>query len=667
MIGRTISHYKIVAKLGEGGMGVVYKAEDTVLQRPVALKFLPARLASDPVAKQRFINEARAASALNHPNICTIYAVEDAGDRPFIAMEFVDGQMLSQIISGAPLAISNILAIAGQIAEGLNKAHSKNITHRDLKPDNVMVTAEGLVKVMDFGLAKMKNQSKLTKSGSTMGTAAYMSPEQAQAREVDQRSDIFSFGAVLYEMTTGQRAFGGDYEAAIAYAIVNENPPPPTEIRQDTPLELERIVFKCLEKEREDRYQSTELLLIDLKKLSKNIEAGRSTTKAVQPPVKTRKSIPKSILIAAGMVLTVAILVISYGLFQKEISAPKIVEARDLTSTAVAQEVDPKISPDGTKVVYASNEEGKGDIWVRQIATGQTMNLTKDDEAATRCYAWSPDGNWIAYVSARDGGGIYVISEYGGAARRVVAHSFEDLGRLNWSPDGKKLVYIVKRELYTVLANGGVPEHIPLPHEARDPAWSPDGERIVLILGSYFTLAKSSLLPSFRSRICTIRPDGSDAIAVFDEPGLLYSPTWANDGRRIFFKYTPAGTRDIWWVPVEANGKPTGSARRLTAGLNTLDFSLSSDGSRLTYSTGGNNFNVWSLPLAADQVLTMNDAVRITDENRSIYELTMSPDYDRFAFRMSSGKGSPIWLVRKDGRELRQLTTDSSSVQWFPS
>jgi Tol biopolymer transport system component len=284
----------------------------------------------------------------------------------------------------------------------------------------------------------------------------------------------------------------------------------------------------------------------------------------------------------------VAIWVIGNNLFQQAGGEPKIVKVRALTTTTVVSEFNPQISPDGSKVAYKAKKDGKLDLWVRQIASGQTINLTKDEKGIIGDYAWSPDGNWIAFASARDGGGIYVISEYGGAARRVVAHRLEDLGGLNWSPDGKKLVYILKGKLYTVLASGGVPEHIPLPHEARDPAWSPDGERIVLILGSTaFGAASSSADPLIKSGIWTIRPDGSEAIPVFAGPGLLFSPSWANDGKRIFFKYNPAGTRDLWWMPVEKNGKPTGSARPLTAGLNTYDFSLSSDGSKLTYATGG--------------------------------------------------------------------------------
>ncbi len=252
MIGKTISHYKILEKLGEGGMGVVYKAEDTKLQRTVALKFLPLGETSNAEAQERFIHEARAASALNHPNICTIYSVEE-GEQPFIAMEFVEGRELREIIAAnfaKPLGFSKIINYASQIAEGLQAAHEKNITHRDIKPANIMVTDKGQVKIMDFGLAKRKGQPALTKTGSTLGTVAYMSPEQAQSMEVDQRSDIFSFGAVLYELCCGNRPFAGEYEAAVLYSLVNETPALLPESLAEAQREL---VFKCVAKQAENR------------------------------------------------------------------------------------------------------------------------------------------------------------------------------------------------------------------------------------------------------------------------------------------------------------------------------------------------------------------------------------------------------------------------------
>ena len=274
MIGKVISHYKILEKLGEGGMGVVYKAHDTKLDRDVALKFLPTDLTRDPGAKERFLIEARAASALNHPNICGIHAIDTFENQEFIDMEFVGGGPLSVLLKEKELSLKEVIEIALQIAEGLNVAHKKGIVHRDIKPDNIMITDEHLVKIMDFGLAKLKGSSRLTKTHSALGTLFYMSPEQAQGVEVDQRSDIFSFGAVLYEMITGRRPFKGEHEAAMIYSLVNETPEPLTRYRANVPDGLQQVVDKALSKERGVRYQHVDEIIADLRRIQPALSGG---------------------------------------------------------------------------------------------------------------------------------------------------------------------------------------------------------------------------------------------------------------------------------------------------------------------------------------------------------------------------------------------------------
>jgi serine/threonine protein kinase/Tfp pilus assembly protein PilF len=280
MIGKTISHYKILEKLGEGGMGVVYKAQDTKLDRIVALKFLPKHLLCDAEAKTRFEHEAKAASALNHPNITTIYEIDEVEGECFICMEYVEGKSIKEIIREKKLSIEEILNIAIQITEGLNAAHKKGIVHRDIKSDNLMLTTEGLVKIMDFGLAKLKGAPRLTKTGSTVGTLAYMSPEQAQGIELDQRSDIFSFGVVLYEMVTGQLPFKGEHDAAIIYSILNETPEPLARYKAGVSGELQRVTDKALAKNRDERYQHVDDFQTDLRKIVKEIKSDLTK----QPP-----------------------------------------------------------------------------------------------------------------------------------------------------------------------------------------------------------------------------------------------------------------------------------------------------------------------------------------------------------------------------------------------
>ncbi len=274
MVGKTISHYKILEKLGEGGMGVVYKAQDTKLDRIVALKFLPKHLLCDEEAKTRFVHEAKAASALNHPNITTIHEIDEAEGEYFISMEYIEGKSIKDLVEEKGLSIEEILKIAPQTAEGLSRAHEKDIVHRDIKSDNILITNEGLAKIMDFGLAKLKGVTKLTKTGSTLGTLQYMSPEQAQGTEVDQRSDIFSFGVVLYEMITGKLPFKGEHKAAIIYSIVNETPEPLARYKANVPEGLQRIVDKALKKDRSTRYQSAAEVIADLRELQKETTAG---------------------------------------------------------------------------------------------------------------------------------------------------------------------------------------------------------------------------------------------------------------------------------------------------------------------------------------------------------------------------------------------------------
>ncbi|MFQ5640862.1 MAG: serine/threonine protein kinase, partial [bacterium] len=264
MIGKTISHYRIVEQIGQGGMGVVYNAEDTKLKRHVAIKFLPQKLSTHGEELERFKLEAQAAAALNHPNIATIHEIDDVDDEFFIVMELVKGQTLNELIEKGPLPLEQAIEIAVQVADGLQEAHEAKIVHRDIKPANIMLTKKGQVKIMDFGLAKMAQASLMTKAGTTLGTASYMSPEQARGEVVDHRTDIWSFGVLLYEMVSGQRPFQGDYEQAVIYSITNEDAPPVTGLRSGVPLELERILNKALAKNPDERYQHVDEMRVDL-------------------------------------------------------------------------------------------------------------------------------------------------------------------------------------------------------------------------------------------------------------------------------------------------------------------------------------------------------------------------------------------------------------------
>ena len=277
MIGLNISHYKILEKLGEGGMGVVYKAEDTRLERIVALKFLAAHLLKDAESRKRFEREAKAVAALSHPNICTIHEIDEADGRTFLALEFVEGESLQARIEAGPLPLKDALDLARQVADGLQAAHEKAIVHRDIKPGNLLITPKGQLKILDFGLALLTESSKLTQLDTTLGTIAYMSPEQTMAAGTDSRTDIWALGVVLYEMVCGQLPFRGDYDKAVMYSITSEEPEPLTGLRTGVPMELEWMISKCLAKQAPERYQNAADLIVDLLALRKKMESGRST------------------------------------------------------------------------------------------------------------------------------------------------------------------------------------------------------------------------------------------------------------------------------------------------------------------------------------------------------------------------------------------------------
>ena len=318
MIGKTISHYKILEKLGEGGMGVVYKAEDTKLRRTVALKFLAPELTRDPEAKKRFLHEAQAASALDHPSICTVFEADDQDAEAFIAMACLEGQSLKERIASGPMKLGEAIALAVQIAEGLQEAHEKGVIHRDIKPANVMVTPKGQAKIMDFGLAKVAGRTKLTKTGMTIGTAAYMSPEQARGEETDHRSDVWSLGVVLYEMISGRVPFGADYEQALMYSILNETPEPLTGLRTGVPMELERIVNKALAKSPEERYQHVAEVLVDLRLVRKRLESGSVKSQ----PMKKGMISKKRALLYGAVVVVLALVAVGRSYFFPEEAEP---------------------------------------------------------------------------------------------------------------------------------------------------------------------------------------------------------------------------------------------------------------------------------------------------------------------------------------------------------
>ncbi len=501
MVGRTVSHYEILEELGRGGMGVVYKARDTRLGRFVALKVLPPDRVADADRRKRFGQEARAASALNHPNIVTIHDIDSTGDVHFIAMEHVEGQTLDHLIGKRGLPAKQAVGYAVQIADALGKAHGAGIVHRDIKPSNIMVTSDGLVKILDFGLAKLTERPRgddsatrtvgppVTEAGQIVGTIAYMSPEQAAGDRLDARSDIFSFGAVLYEMLTGRGPFAGATNASTLQAILGKEPAVPSETVPGLPFELERAVLRCLRKEPERRWQTMIDLKVALQEIKEELDSGKVSRVSVAVPAGRR---PRSIRAIAAVVALIIVVVAAAAVWWVRRPVPPAPPATSFEPERQTFEagagLSPSVSSDGNLLAYAAERDGRFSIYVRQLRARGAARRT-EHEVNDWFPVFSPDGLKILFRSERDSGGLYMIDALGEGAERLVAPG----GQLaRFSPDGRTIAYLVpdavasRARLFVVAAGGGVPQRFQPQFTVtgaaavhQPPVWSPDGTSLL--------------------------------------------------------------------------------------------------------------------------------------------------------------------------------------------
>jgi Tol biopolymer transport system component len=720
--GQIVDSYEIVSFLSRGGMGEVYLAQDKRLGRRVALKLLPSAVTKDATRLRRFEQEARAASALNHPNIITIYEIREANSTLMIATEFVEGETLREHLAHGHIEINQTLHIAIQVADALAAAHKAGIIHRDIKPENIMIRPDGYVKVLDFGLAKLTEHASpmsiaeaptrkvKTGSGIVIGTVGYMSPEQARGVAVDARSDIFNLGAVIYEMVTGRKPFEGETPSDILAAILKTEPPLLSHFAPEAPVELVRIVTKALRKDREERYQGVKDLLLDLKSLKEDLDFQAKLDRSVAPSKtgETSAAISQSqrlatgkpsstseiktavstithslsieikrhktgaiLIVTAFVVATIVGIVALYKFLNR--SRPTITEEPQVLKTtqitfASGLNDDPSLSPDGNSVAYTSDETGKLEVYIKQLTPGgREIQLTNDGQQNQQP-AWSPDGQRIAYYS-QGRRGIWVVPTFGGVPRQLT-----DFGsRPSWSRDGAYLAFQSGTEnalppstLWIVSSDGGTPRQITQVgnptggHGA--PSWSPDGKRLIFTANDYLT-----------NSIWSISAQGDDLKSIGGpSPAPDSGPVYSADGESIYFGgWVRGNDYGLWRVGISkaAVGAPT--LVMSPSGEFIRHLSFSADGKKLAFTSADPLSTLTSLSIAPGSHESAGTPTPLTNDRSQRHIVpAFSPDGHRIAFgQFRIGTGADVWLIDADGKNLTQVTTNPAAdnvPNWFP-
>jgi len=697
---KEISHYKILNLLGEGGMGEVYLAEDTTLRRKVALKLLPPQFSTDHERKKRFEKEARAVSALNHPNIITIYEIGEAENISFMATEFIDGHTLRHRIAEKPFSWEEAVKIAIQVAGALDSAHLVGIIHRDIKPANIMVRRDGIVKVLDFGLAKLTapdsgdfDTRDQTAPHRVMGTINYMSPEQALGERIDARTDIFSFGVVLYEMLTADLPFAGASDAAVYNATINKTLPSVCESNDEIPAVLDRIVKRALKKDRHERYQTFAALRSDLKGLLRDAQtdsfdsAFTDETAQTDPGKRTPWTRSNDNVVVSrpgrapglhrrGVVLALmALLVTSAGAailfyapaFLRQAGPPPATAKIVPFTTFPGMADQPAFSPSGDQIAFTwDGGDGKNlDIYVKLIGAGSPLRLTSNS-AADMSPAFSPDGRYVAFVRrAEKENGIFIVPALGGAERKL-GRTDPTVSRagLSWSPDGKSLAVadrFLPGERFAIVllsAEDGERQRLTSPPESSAdaaPAFSPDGQTVAFV--------RTEGLNSDDIYLTPVR--GGEARRLTDDGQHVHSLAWTADGREIVFSSNRGGGFSLWRIGV-SGGEPE---RVAGTGQNAYSPSISRKGDRLVYNVSALDSDIWRVD-AGSGAGNRSTAAKLMSSTRQDHSPQFSPDGKKVVFVSDRSGSEELWVCESDGSNPVQLSffngTSVGTPHWSP-
>ena len=685
MVGTTLGHYEILEPLGKGGMGEVYRARDTKLDRDVAIKVLSEEFATDPERLARFEREAKSVAALDHPNIVTVYSVEEVDGLHFITMQLVEGTTLSEAIPRSGLTVEKYFATAVSLADALAAAHGRGITHRDLKPSNVMVAPDGAVKVLDFGLAKLADNAgdgadgvsadvgtafdtadpdePLTEEGKILGTVAYMSPEQAEGKVVDHRSDIFSLGIILYEMAAGERPFTGDSKLSVMSSIVKDTPTSITELNAQLPRHLGRIVKHALEKDVGRRFQSALDLKNELEELAAEVKSGEALPVSALGTSGTRR-FGIAHAVAAAAIIGSAVLI--YAVWDPA-SGPTEEEAawRSVRLTNLpGMEQGGNISPDGDEFVYSGDASGNLDIYLQKVDGANPINLTPDSPARDIQPAFSPDGR-IAFYSAREPAGIYIMGPTGENQRFLAPDGFEP----KWSPDGSEITYSsfgvgnprsvgADPTISIVDVASGQTRALTIGYQ---PAWSPNGRRI-----AFFEIEDGSVRD-----LWTVDVDTGERVAVTADSAVDWSPAWSPDGRYLYFASDRGGAENIWRIRIdEETGGTLGRPEAVTAGGSERQghLSISGDGNRLVYTSTSIRTNLLKIGFDPDAETVVGSPESITRGSRSIASFDVSPDGSHAVFSETLPQ-EDLFTIGTDGTAEYRMTNDpfrERRPRWAP-